>query len=160
MLEAASGKSGAAFSCRRQRGCCCPFCSLLTFFMYEKYKKERIVLKNIWDLLFALLPILYLCKKHKLLIRLLFGVVPHLRCFVVFLQFKPFFKSIGHIVAVRNQKLYETIQPDRLSFKWKSWSSLAETLHLDAHGARRSACCVCRCHNAGCCGLWYCNQWL
>lgn len=56
-------------------------------------------------MLFALLPILYLCKKHKLLIRLLFGVVPHLRCFVVFLQFKPFFKSIGHIVAVRNQKL-------------------------------------------------------
>lgn len=52
-----------------------------------------------------MLPILYLCKKHKLLIRLLFGVVPHLRCFVVFLQFKPFFKSIGHIVAVRNQKL-------------------------------------------------------
>uniref|UniRef100_UPI0040285B88 hypothetical protein n=1 Tax=Candidatus Limisoma sp. TaxID=3076476 RepID=UPI0040285B88 len=39
------------------------------------------------------------------MIRLLFGVVPHLRCFVVFLQFKPFFKSIGHIVAVRNQKL-------------------------------------------------------
>lgn len=56
-------------------------------------------------MLFALLLILYLCKKHKLLIRLLFGVVPHLRCFVVFLQFKPFFKSIGHIVAVRNQKL-------------------------------------------------------
>ena len=52
-----------------------------------------------------MLLILYLCKKHKLLIRLLFGVVPHLRCFVVFLQFKPFFKSIGHIVAVRNQKL-------------------------------------------------------
>lgn len=52
-----------------------------------------------------MLSILYLCKKHKLLIRLLFGVVPHLRCFVVFLQFKPFFKSIGHIVAVRNQKL-------------------------------------------------------
>lgn len=47
MLEAASGKSGAAFSCRQQRGCCCPFCDLLTFFMYEKYKKERIVLKNI-----------------------------------------------------------------------------------------------------------------
>ena len=41
MLEAASGKSDAAFSCRRQRGCCCPFCNLLTFFMYEKYKKER-----------------------------------------------------------------------------------------------------------------------
>ena len=52
-----------------------------------------------------MLFILYLCEKHKLLIRLLFGVVPHLRCFVVFLQFKPFFKSIGHIVAVRNQKL-------------------------------------------------------
>ena len=47
MLEAASGKSGAAFSCRQQRGCCCPFCDLLTVFMYEKYKKERIVLKNI-----------------------------------------------------------------------------------------------------------------
>lgn len=41
MLEAASGKSGAAFSCRRQRGCCCPFCDLLTFFMYEKYKKRK-----------------------------------------------------------------------------------------------------------------------
>lgn len=41
MLEAASGKSGAAFSCRRQRGCCCPFCNLLTFFMYEKYKKIK-----------------------------------------------------------------------------------------------------------------------
>lgn len=50
-------------------------------------KKKELCRKlfEIYYLLYCLSFILYLCEKHKLLIRLLFGVVPHLRCFVVFL---------------------------------------------------------------------------
>lgn len=63
MLEAASGKSGAAFSCRRQRGCCCPFCNLLTFFIYEKYKKERIVSK-IFEICYLLCCLFFIFAKN------------------------------------------------------------------------------------------------